>query len=364
MKRIIYLLILFSSWTYSQEIKPSYRFEIDYYYSSIMPHSKKIMHLLTQHPEGLFLAANRQTFGKKEWQSRLNYPDYGVSFHYQKNKNQTLGDLYGLFLHYNFYFLNRNLQFSVGQGVAYNTNPYDKNKNYRNLAYGNNFMPATYFMFSYDKQNIWEGLGVRAGLFLIHHSNAKLRTPNTSTNTVGAKLGLSYNLNHKTQQTYLPDNFKDSTFTEPIKVNFVLHTGVHESPIVGSGRYPFYNFSVYADKRISRSSAFQVGMDLFLSRMRKREIGMMAISYPEKEMDPDVDYKRMGAFIGYELFISNLSFEPQFGFYVYNKYNQDNSVYQRLTLKYYLNPHVFVGAGLLSQLSKAEAMEFSAGIRL
>src|SRR5690625_471887 len=363
-KRIIHLIFLFTAWTYGQEISPSYNFEMDYYYGSIMPHSKKIMHLITEHPEGLFLTANRQTFGEKAWQSRLNYPDYGLSFHYQNNKNPTLGDLYGLFFHYNFYFFKRNLQFRIAQGLAYNTNPYDKNNNYRNLAYGAQFMPATYFMISYDKQNIWEGLGIRAGLFLIHHSNAKLRTPNTSTNTVGAKFGLSYNLDHKNEKTYLPDVFKDSTYTEPFKINLAFRGGFHESPIVGSGRYPFYNFSAYVDKRISRSSAFQVGMDLFLSRMRKREIKMMSIVFHEKEVDHDADYKRVGAFVGYEFFISKLSFEPQFGFYVYNKYNQDKSMYQRLTLKYYLTPKIFAGAGLLSQFSKAEAMELSVGIRI
>ncbi len=34
-----------------------------------------------------------------------NYPDYGLSFQYQDNKNPELGNLYGLYGHFNFYFL-------------------------------------------------------------------------------------------------------------------------------------------------------------------------------------------------------------------------------------------------------------------
>ena len=364
MKKIVFLLFLFPLLVFTQEEKPQYTFDLDYYYGSILPHSQKIYHLIKAHPEGVFIAANKKTFGHKEWESRLNYPDYGMTFHYQNNKNQTLGDLYGLFLHYNFYFLNRNLQIRIAQGIAHSTNPYHKHQNYRNLAYGLNFMPVTFFMFSYQKENIWEGLGINAGVFLIHHSNAKLRTPNTSTNTVAAKFGIQYKLDHEKERKYIPKEEKDTAFFEPFRVNFALRTGVHESHVIGSGRYPFYNISAYADKKISKSSSFQLGVDLLLSRMRKKEIKTMGEAFPEKDINPEADYKRVGAFIGYELFINKLSFEPQLGYFIYNKYGEDKAIYQRLGLKYYLHKNFFTGFGLLSQSTKAEALEFTFGVRL
>jgi hypothetical protein len=51
-------------------------------------------------------------------------------------------------------FLQRHLMFRIGQGVAYNTNPYNKETNYRNYAYGAHLMPSTYFMLNYSKQNL------------------------------------------------------------------------------------------------------------------------------------------------------------------------------------------------------------------
>ncbi len=99
MVRNFLLLFLFSGFLFGQSNQPQYTAEINYYYGSILPHSPGILHLINQHPEGVLIAVNRKTFGDKEWESRLNYPDFGVTFHYQNNKNEELGDLYGLFGH-------------------------------------------------------------------------------------------------------------------------------------------------------------------------------------------------------------------------------------------------------------------------
>lgn len=355
---------LFSCFCLAQENESQYTVDVNYYYGSILPHSEKIQHLITEHPEGIFISGNRKSFGDEEWEARFNYPDYGLTFHYQNNKNEVLGDMYGLFAHYNFYFLKRNLQLRIGQGIAYNTNPYDKDDNYRNAAYGSHFMPATFFMANFQKENIWEGFGIRTGLFLIHHSNGTIKTPNTSANTVGANIGIHYTFDHKYERIYHPRTHQDSTFTEPIRYNLAFRTGVHESNIIGSGQYPFYVISAYVDKRISRSSAFQAGFDVFLSMMLKNEIEMMAISFPENGIDADTDYKRLGLFVGYELFLNRLSFEAQLGAYVYDDYKSHTALYQHLGLKYYFYKNFFVGMGLKTHFSKAEAMDFSVGVRL
>lgn len=340
-----------------------YTADVNYYYGSILPHSQKIKHLITAHPEGFFLAVNQKTFGEKEWESRFNFPDFGVSFHFQDNKNQSLGDMYGFFLHYNFYLLKRNLMLRIGQGVAYNTNPYDKNENYRNVAYSTHFMPSTYFMLNYKKENIIEGFGIQAGAFLIHHSNGTMKSPNTSTNTVGANIGVNYVFDSNAKHKYTKWT-KDSTYSEPVKFNLAFRSGVQESRVIGMGQYPFYFISAYADKRLTRSSAVQLGADVFISPMYKNEIEYMSIAFPELDVDPDLNSTRLGLFAGYELFINRLSFEGQLGFYVLDEYKANTALYQRLGLKYYFWKDFFAGTSLKTHFSKAEAMEFSVGVRL
>ena len=64
--------------------------------------------------------------------------------------------------------------------------------------------------------------------------------------------------------------------------------------------------------------------------------------FPEKApIDPNVDYKRIGLFVGHELFINRLSIETQLGYYVYKPFKYEVSVYQRLALKYYLTKSIY-----------------------
>ncbi|MCK5440766.1 MAG: acyloxyacyl hydrolase, partial [Maribacter sp.] len=158
-------------------------FDLNQFYGSILLHNPDISHLISNHPVGLILAYNKKTYGQNEWEQDFKYPDVGYSFVYQDMNNVTLGHNFGLYAHYNFYFFKRYMQFRMGQGIAYNTNPYDKYNNFRNNAYGSHFLSSTYLMLNFHKENVFKGLGFKAGISVIHYSNANFKAPNTSTNT-------------------------------------------------------------------------------------------------------------------------------------------------------------------------------------
>lgn len=351
---------------FAQE-KPEGRYSIDvnYFYGNVVPHSKAIYHLITAHPEGLMIGFNRRTFGDKEWQSAYNYPDYGASFHYQDMKNESLGEMYSLYGHYNFYFLHRHLMFRTGVGVAHNTNPYDKQTNFRNNAYGLSYMPSVYFMLNFQKADLWKGLGVQAGLSFIHYSNGSLKAPNTSTNTFALNAGINYTFYKKdnnVRHQVVYDTFVN--YSERIKYNIAFRGGVCESDVIGTGQYPYYAASFYADKRIGRKSAFQAGVDFFWPMYLKEFIKFKATSFPEEGLDPDTDYRKIGAFVGHELFINRLSVETQLGFYIYSPYKETGSHYTRVGLKYYISNKIFSSLTLKSHAANAEVIELGVGVRL
>lgn len=361
MKKIYYLFCLFSTLSFSQKKGSSFTFDVNAFYGKILNHSPEISPLTHQNPEGIVISFSKKTFGEKSWQSRYNYPDYGLSFHYQNMKNEILGEMYGLYGHYNFYFFKRNLMLRIAQGVAYNTNPYDVNTNPGNLAYGTHWMPTTYFMLNYKKENIWGGLGFQAGLSFFHHSNANLRSPNTSTNTVAINIGAVYSVDKHDANDFIKN--KDSVkFTEPIRYNLIFRTGFNERDYIGSGQYPFYVFSAYADKRLNRKSAIQFGADFFMMKYLKPTVKALANINPS--VDPNTDYRKGGIFIGHELFLNKLSLETQFGYYAYRPLDYLDPIYQRLGLKYYFADEIFIGVALKTHAAKAEAMEFGVGVRL
>ncbi|WP_339629053.1 acyloxyacyl hydrolase [uncultured Maribacter sp.] len=362
--KFLFFLLFSITFCFSQESTELKKYTLDanQFYGSIILHNPDISHLINAHPGGIILSYNRKTYGAEAWEELYNYPDLGFSFIYQDMNYETLGKNYSLYAHYNFYFFKRNMQLRVGQGIAYTSNPYDKTTNFRNNAYGSDFLSSTYLMFNYHKENIFKGLGFKAGVSIIHYSNANFRAPNTSTNTMALNAGLVYDLDGGTEIEYV--HREKEMFTEPVRYNFALRTGLNESDVINSGQYGFVVLSAYADKRLGRKSAIQMGTDVYFSNFLKELIRYQSIAFPENNVAADDDYKRVGVFVGHELFINKMSIISQLGYYVYYPFDFEGRMYNRMGLKRYFGDKVYGAITLKSHGAKAEAVELGIGIRL
>ena len=255
--------------------------------------------------------------------------------------------------------------FRIGQGLAYNTNPYHKENNYKNVAFGSTFMSSTYVMLNYKKERLFNKFGLQAGFSLIHYSNANVTSPNNGTNSVTLNVGLNYSLDKDVpeyQNTI--DKKDDRAFSEPIKYNLVFRSGINESDIIDSGQFTMYVGSVFADKRINKSSALQFGAEVFFSNFLKELIYYESVAFPEKKVSGDEDYKRVGVFAGHELFINKISLITQLGYYVYYPFDFEGRTYFRLGLKRYINKKWFGVLSLKSHGARAEGVELGIGVRL
>ena len=346
------------------EKKNVFSFAADSFYGNIYEHNLDVSHLIKGHPTGLFLMLNKKTFGEKQWEKKYNYPDWGLSLNYQNLKNKVLGNNYSLYSHYNFYFLKRNLQLSLGSGLTYNTNPYDQDSNFSNNAYGTKVLSSSFMKINYVKKNILNGFGLQAGILFIHYSNGNIKAPNTSTNSLLLNAGANYQLDYKTTPTYYTK--KDSVnYSERIKFNLAFRFGWNQSDLIGSETYPLYVFSAFADKRLNYYTTLQFGADVFLSKYLKEFIKYRAIAYPEFELSGDEDYKRIGFFVGHELRINKNAISSQVGYYAYYPYEFTERVYLRFGLKrYFYNDALFAVVSLKSHWAQAEAFEFGVGFRL
>jgi len=360
-----YVLCFIFAVAFAQDKTHTTFFDVNNFKGNIALHNNEILHLITGHPAGVILSWNKKTYGFEDWEQRFNYPDYGVSFAYQDMDNPVLGDNYSLYAHYNFYFFKRYLMFRIGQGMVYNTNPYDKETNFKNVAYGTRLGSSTYLMLNFKKERLIAGLGLQAGFSLIHYSNANFKSPNNSTNSITFNFGFNYNLDAfdlEYQNTL--DKQADKDFYQPIKYNFVFRTGINESDIVGSGQYAMYVLSAYADKRINKTSALQLGTEVFFSNFLKEYIYYRSVAFPEDGLTGREDHKRIGIFAGHELFINKTSLVTQLGYYVYYPFDFEGQTYVRIGLKRYFYKNWFGTLTLKSHGAKAEGVEFGVGIRL
>ena len=363
MRKIYYLLFLFTTFVFAQENKETNAIDVTYFRGNILPHTDDLDQLITGHPEGVMVSFARQTHGEKEWERVYGNPDYGMYFLYQDFKNSILGNNYAAGMFYNFYFLKKKVMFKIAQGIAMTTNPQDKETNSKNSAFGSTLMANTNFVLAYKKENIIDHFGIQAGLIFTHFSNGRIKAPNSGINTYAINLGVNYSFDKNFKRT-VDTTEVDLKYKEPIRYNFVLRSGINESPIVGSGQHPFYHVGFYADKRLNRKSAIQLGAEVFFTNYYKDFIKYQSVAYPDQNLDPNTDYKRVGVFVGHELFINRISLEFQVGYYVYQPYKFDIPIYDRLGMKYYITKNIFTGLSIKTHIFLAEAMEFVVGMRI
>ncbi len=363
MKHFYFLFLLVFGISFSQNSNETGAVEVNYLTGNLMAHASDLRHLISDHPEGVMVSFSKKTFGKQEWESTYNYPDYGVYFLYEDFKNKYLGHNFAFGAHYNFYFLKRKMMFKIAQGIAYASKPHDNITNNKNGAFGSTILANTDLILEYKKENIVDKFGLQAGLFFTHFSNGRIKAPNSGINTYGINLGVNYNLDNKPHDYIVDTTALKKDYKEPIKYNFALRMGVNESPIVNSGQHAFYHASFYVDKRINRKSSLQLGTEVFFSNFYKDFIKYQSVAYPKINLDPNTDYKRVGIFVGHELFINRVSLEAQIGYYIYQPYKYDIPVYDRLGMKYYLGKNAFTGVSIKTHSFLAEALEFVVGYR-
>lgn len=355
-------MFLFSTVVFAQENKDSNALEVSFLRGNVLPHTSDLYHL-QGHADGVLLNFIKQTHGADEWHSAFNFPDYGVYLEYQNYNNDFLGKVYAAGVLYNFYFLNRNLELKLSQGIGYATHPYDKVTNSKNKAFGSTLMANTNIGLFYKKEHLIDNFGFQAGFLFTHFSNGRTKSPNSGINSFLVNVGVNYDFS-KNKNRIIDTTVVKKNYVEPIKYNFVVRSGYNESPIIGSGQHVFYHIGFFVDKRFNRKSVVQMGTELFLTNYFKDYIKFKANAYPELNINPNTDYKRVGVFIGYEMFVNKISLEAQLGYYVYEPFKNDISIYDRVGFKYHITPKIFTSFSVKTHMFLAEALEFGVGVRL
>jgi len=361
----VLILFLFSARCWGQgDIHADYGIDVLHFNGAIVRHNPDIAHLITNHPSGVIVSMNRKTYGLKTWERAYNYPDWGASYMYQHMGNAFLGEFHGLYAHYNFYFLRRKMMLRAGTGLAYNTTPYDADTNFRNIAYGTHILSSTYLLLNYKRERIFGGMGLEAGVGLVHYSNANFKAPNKSTNTLFFNVGVNYLFDSKKATAYVPIAEGINKYKERIGYNFIFRTGINESDVVGSGQFPFYTFGFSLDKRWSRKSKLVLGTELFISAALQEYINFRAIADFNDGTRGDEDATRVGVFLGHEVMVNRFSILTQMAYYAYYPYDFEGRFYNRFGLKYRVNKNLFTSITVRSHIAKAEMAEFTLGFRL
>lgn len=298
---------------------------------------------------------------------------------YQSRMGTVFG-LYGAFSRKLFNVGNFSMDYTLENGLAYGSNPYNSVNNVDNELIGSSFV--FYFgaglYVNYLIGGHWE-LG--AGVEFKHFSNGALDRPNKGANSAGIGIKARYYLDRQPQ--HLP-KLPYRAFNRHFYYN--LSVGVAGKTLLDEWLLYYYNtpkedakyrtgqYKIYPAATLSADAMFRyarrygsgIGVDVFYSPYANR------IREIDEAAGKDLKHNEwsVGIVLKHEVYYKNLALSMSLGYYITREMGSLSNVdekpyYERLGLRYYFPKwgNMFVGYHVKAHLTKADLMEFCVGIQ-
>lgn len=360
---MIYFIATAQAFAQENVAKHNYSYGAEIFTGYIIKHHDVIGHLVQGHPSGVRLNFNRNSYGAEAWEQYYGYPTLVASLSYFDLKNDdVLGKIIAANIGYGFHLNNyaeskNDFQAYLGIGVAYLTNPYQKENNNKNTLISSHFPMNVDIRLGYYRQ-ISSRINLGLALEFSHFSNGSSSVPNYGMNIISLNVGAKYRF-ETDDLDYKTDKKEDRNFNRKSYLNFDFRMGKVELFPVGSGSEPYYAISTFWNKRVSRKSILAAGVEFFINMAYEKEIqnhqSIVALS---------PDYKSFSLMVGHELLLNKIALITQLGVYVYKPYKPEDWLYIKIGLKYYFTEHIFASYMLKSHFAVAEVLEFGIGYRL
>ncbi len=364
-RKLLYFLLLIPGLVFSQlslkqqlisaDINLGYnvaRVETNYLFEEKMPYSFQIN----------WQKANY--FDEKKL-GQFGYSDLGFTFLYHDFRDDELGKNYSLYAFMEYYLIKPvhrlQLSFRLSQGLAYNTNPYDKIRNPKNKLFGSHWLFPFDLALNLKIPKLYKNWGLQAGLAIFHYSNGNLQSPNYGANIPSLTLGINYDSRSGKviRDKIFPDYDKNYQYL------IFSRFGYTESDNYDSGIFPFFIPGFQVEKHLNFRHKIIAGAELYLSYFLKELIRYEYYSMPELHFTEISDFKRFGIYTEHEFYYKKIGINTGVGYYIYYPYPFESRLYQRMGIKIYVSNR---WTGLVSlkfhYFSRAEAMEFGIMYRL
>jgi hypothetical protein len=293
-----------------------------------------------------------------EWAGAYNYPETGILFNYLDLNEPVLGKIYSSIFYYTFYLNPRKnklhflLQF--GEGLAYNTNPYDKIKNPKNIVFGSHILYGFYFGFKVQTRFGRGPLFIETGVSAYHYSNGSFKTPNAGLNIPTFNITLIY------------DDVKPATDSSDVSLppferkkyySFFVRGTYNEADLPGIGIRPGYIAGMEKIWYTSYKHAYAAGMEIMWNFSLKEYLYYENIAY-RKYGDHIPDYRRIGLYAGHLFRFGNTSFITAAGVYLYNPSGKERPWYIRAGLRYKIHKRFLLSATVKTHYFMVEEVDF------
>lgn len=226
--------------------------------------------------------------------------------------------------------------------------------------------PDSYFFGSHFNAVFDAGLGIQynftddysltSKVSFLHFSNGAIQLPNAGVNTLSATIGIQKNLN-KTKTEIEEKKPEQNIKKQAVEIS------------VGVGQRGKYKIKD-AFYRVSITPAFSY----FINNTLGFKIGLDAVYY-DKVYNPEVyddtvpywgnswEHWRLGTSLGTEVKMNKISFNANYGYYLYLKGPTNQKTYWKAGLRYYITPKIGVESMMHAHKFQADFLSFGAFAR-
>ena len=328
----------------------------------ILKHNSKMANLANSHPSKYEFILQKQTSGDKEWHHQYNLPKIAYSLIIVDYNNPVIEKTYAANIQLIYPFINKNkFKFNsvIGLGLGYNTNPFDRVSNYKNLVFGSKLTGSMHVKL-YTDINLTRKISSTIGIGLIHFSNGAIKLPNLGINVPYLNLGINYKIINGEENIDF-SGLKEKNAKNKL-IDISIGNGFKDVGYSGGKRYLFNVLSIKKHFFLNNTSDFVVGSEFFYDR----SVNEFRIN--DGLMNDKNRNSKNSILVGYELRMSKVYAVINYGFYTYQAYNNVYaSAYQRYQIKYQFSEgkYKFYSAiGLKVHKGVADVIEFTVGAEL
>lgn len=373
MKNYFFIMVLsslsFNSFCQGKKNLPDsdykYAFEVSGFGSKILKHTKKFEPLITEPSYGFELSASYKTFGNKNWQRALNYPEIGVSYvqtHF--GDANIFGSSYGLMPYSKFYITRSkvvNFHAKLGGGLAIITKPYNIISNPTNNVIGSKLNTMVQFRLGLDFHLTKEVDLQLAGTF-IHYSNASTQSPNLGINIPSGNLAIIYKP-RQFEVEYIKE--QDKTIAQKKNEYTVkFGVGVREKNPRGA-KFPTYSLALQYGRYFGYANKLLAGALVSFDQYEYDFMKVQEINEDKNQVFQSMDWS---AYLGYEMMLGNVGLNFIVGAYLYDPGFRGAPVWAKPGVTYYFpafskeQHRAFLGINMKTHYFTAQYVEINFGV--
>lgn len=358
MKKQFILLLLVLTVSSVAQIKKPLIFEAKVHSGIILPFYDAIAYLIEDDLYALDLSVSFPTYGSNYWEKMYRYPRTGLGYSYWSLGNdEVFGKAHALYGFVNIPFFKPRRKFSLNYqisfGASYLTKKFDVYEDHLNRAISSRF-------------NVFIQMGIDAKIKVLpyseivlgaggaHFSNGKTHSPNYGINAGTFSLGFNYLFNRPEDGYKDPDPF---LLTKRIKQTLIFSASSKVYDNLMGTKYFASSLNYNCDYLINHKRRIGLGADLFYDGSIKE-----ALAKEENVSDSEFkDYLRFGLHISHSIQYKKLMMGIQVGHYLYSKYTDMTSVYNRISVQYLITEQFLFNISVKSHFAKADFIEWGIG---